>query len=82
MYFLLAVAYLCVACEMPPRIPASNINNMSTCVNNSSFTFVFFKHASHARPGADTKYAGSSRYMSRYIFLKFSNMSASCSVFV
>ena len=31
----------------------STINNISTLVNNSSFTSVFFKDAYHANPGAD-----------------------------
>ena len=30
--------------------------------NNSNFTPVFFKQASHANPGADKKLAGSSSY--------------------
>ena len=80
MYLSLAAAYLCIACEMPPRFPASYINNMSTYVNNSNFTFVFFKHTAHAKQGIGTKYAESNRYTLRHIFLKSSNMSASCSV--
>ena len=80
MYLLLAAAYLCIGCEMPPRFPASYINNMPTSVNNSNFTFVFFKHASHAKQGIDTTYAGPNRYTLRHIFVKFLNMSASCSV--
>ena len=82
MYLLLAATYLCIDCEMLPLIHASNINNISLSGNNSNFNFVFFKHASHAKPGSATKYAGSSRYMSRHIFLKFSNISASCRVSV
>ena len=31
----------------------STINNISILVNNPSFTYVFFKHACHANPGAD-----------------------------
>ena len=30
-------------------------SNMSTSVNNSNLTFVFFKQAYHANPGADRK---------------------------
>ena len=36
--------------------------NVSLFVNNSNFTPVFFKQASHANPGADKKLAGSSSY--------------------
>ena len=45
-------------------------------VNNSNFTFVFFKAACHANLGAEIYFAGSSLYISRHIFLKFSNTSA------
>ena len=45
---------------MPPLIPYSNISNILISVSNSNFIFVFFKHAYHANPGADRKYAGSS----------------------
>ena len=41
MYLLFALAYLCVDWHIPPQIPASIINNTSTSVNNSKFTFVF-----------------------------------------
>ena len=33
---------------------------------NSNFTSVFFKQDCHANSGADTKYAGSSSYISRH----------------
>ena len=33
--------------------------SISIFVNNSNFTLVFFKHACHANPGADKKWAGS-----------------------
>ena len=49
---------------MPPLIHDSIINSMSTSVSNSTFTFVFFKHACHANPGADRKCAGSNSYIS------------------
>ena len=39
--------------HIPPLIPFSTINNLSTLVNNSNFTAVFFKQACHANPGAD-----------------------------
>ena len=63
-------------------IAFSIINNISVSVNDSSSTFVFFKQACHANPGADTKYTGSSSYISRHIFLKFSYISASNNVSV
>ena len=44
-----------MACEIPPLVPFSNINNVSIPVSNSNFTFVNSKHASHDNPGADTK---------------------------
>ena len=39
-----------------------------------------FKQACHANPGADTKYTGSSSYISLHIALKFSITSASNNV--
>ena len=65
---------------MPPLIHDSIINSMSTSVSNSKFTFVFFKHACHANPGADRKCAGSNSYISMHVFLNFSNTSASNNV--
>ena len=50
---------------------------MSLFVNNSNFATVFFKQACHANIGADKKWAGSSSYISRHLFLKFSKTSAS-----
>ena len=41
-------------------------------VNNSNSTFVFFKRACHANPGAYKKLAGSSSYISIHLSLKFS----------
>ena len=60
MYLLFALAYLYTDWHITPLIPASIINNISTSVNNSKFTFAFFKHACHANPGADKKWEGSS----------------------
>ena len=55
----------------------SAINSVSIFVNNSNSTFVFFKHACHANPGADKKRAGSSSYISIHLSLKFSKTSVS-----
>ena len=57
-YLLFALAYLCVAWQIPPPVPFSIINSISISVNNSNYTSVFFKQACHANPGADTKYTG------------------------
>ena len=50
--------------------------NISISLKRSNFTLVFFKAACHANPGAERSFAGSSSYISRHIFLKFSNASA------
>ena len=55
MYLLLASAYLCDDCFIPPLIPSSNINNILGSVSNSNSASVFFKQAFHVNPGADTK---------------------------
>ena len=60
---------------MPPLIPDSIINRMSMSVSNSKFTFVFFKDACHANPGADKKSAGPSSYIFMHVFLNLSNTS-------
>ena len=78
MYLLLAVAYLHIACEILPLIPFSNVSNISTSVNSSNSTLVIFKHACHAKPGADTKYVGSNRYIFMHVSRKFSKIPASC----
>ena len=52
----------CIACDIPPLVPSSNINNISTSVNYSSFTFVDFNIAVHATPRGDTKQHGSGLY--------------------
>ena len=44
-------------------------------VERSNFTFVFFKAACHANPGDERNFAGLSSYISRHMFLKFSNAS-------
>ena len=46
---------LCTACDISPLVPFPNINNMSTSVNNSNFTFVIFNIGVHASPGTDKK---------------------------
>ena len=52
---LFAFSCLCITGHIPPPTPFSTINNMSTSVNNSNFTSVFFKQACHANAGADRK---------------------------
>ena len=59
------------AWHIAPRVPSSNISSMSLSVNNSNSNWVFFKHACHANPGADKKWAGSSSYISMHLSLKF-----------
>ena len=53
MYLLLAFAYLNTKLHIPPRIPFSISNNISSSVKSSNVTSVFFKHECHDRPGAD-----------------------------
>ena len=53
---------------------------MSISVKRSNFTLAFFKGACHANPGAKRNFAGSSSYISRHIFRKFSNTSANNNV--
>ena len=76
MYLLLALAYQKMEWHIPPLIPFSTINNRSTSIKRSNMTLVFYKAACHADPGAGRNFAGSSLYISRHIFLKFSNTSA------
>ena len=54
-YLLFALAYLCIAWQIQPLVSFSTINSISISVNDSYSTFVFFKHACHANPGADKK---------------------------
>ena len=77
MYLLFALAYLYTALHIPLLVPSTTIITISLSVNNSNFTSVVFKQACHDNPGADKKYAGSSSYISKHLFLKFSNTSAS-----
>ena len=56
---------------VPPLIPFSIINNISTIVNNSIFTFVFFKK---------NKLVMLIQVQIRNLLLKFSNISASNNV--
>ena len=49
-------------------------------VKRFNCTFVFYTAAYHANPGAERKQAGSSLYISRHTFLKFSNTSANNNV--
>ena len=55
---------------------------MSISVKGSNFTLALLKAACHANPGAVRKRAGSSSYISRYIFPKFLNKSANNDVFL
>ena len=75
MYFLLALAYQCMACYIPPLMCFSAITYISTSVNNSSSTSVFFRHVYHADQGSDIKYADPAR-----IFLCIRNTAANSSV--
>ena len=77
MYLLFALACLYIALQIPPLIPFSNIISISLSVNNSNFTLVFFKHVIQDNPGADKKCTESSLYISRHLYLKLSNISAS-----
>ena len=61
--------------HIPPQTPFSTINNISISVKRSNFILVFLEAACHANPCAVRKRAGSSLYISRNIFPKFSNTS-------
>ena len=58
--YLLAFAYLLIERHIPPLIPFSTINSISTSFNNSNFTSVFYKAACQANPEAERNFAGSS----------------------
>ena len=61
----------------PPLIFYSTINSISTSVNDSNFTSVFFKAACHGNPGAERNFPGSKWKTFKHIFsLKFSKTSA------
>ena len=79
-YLLFALAYLCIAWQIPPLILFPTIRSISIFVNKSNSTFFFFNYACHANPGADKKGAGSSSYISVYLSLKFSKTLASNNV--
>ena len=53
----------------------SVINNILMFVNKFNSTLIFFKAAYQANPGAETNFAGSSSYISRYMLLKFAKTS-------
>ena len=38
-------------------MPSSTVNSISMSVNSSNFTYVFFKAAYHANPGAERNFA-------------------------
>ena len=48
---------------------------MSILVKRSNFTLVVFTAACHANLGAERNFVGSSSYILRHLFLKFSNTS-------
>ena len=56
------------------------INKISKSVMRYNFTLAFFKAACHSNPCAVRKQAGSSPYISRHIFGKLLNISASSNV--
>ena len=76
MHLLIALSYRYIVWHIPRLITFSTINNISTSVNRSNFTFLFYNAAYHANPGAVRKRAGSSSYNLRKIFWKLSNRSA------
>ena len=55
MYLLFAFACLYTELHIPPLIPFSIINSISTSVISSNFTPGFFKQACHANRGAKNK---------------------------
>ena len=69
MYLLFALAYILIDWHIPPLSPDSIINNISTSVDNSKFTFVFVKHACQANPGADKKNKKDQAHMFQCIYL-------------
>ena len=70
MYLLLTFTFQKIEWNIPPLIPFSTINNMSISVKGSN---LIFEAAWHDNPGAEKNFAGLSSYISRQIFLKFSN---------
>ena len=52
-------------------IPISTNSTISLFFNNLNSISLFFRHASHANPGADKKYAGSSSYILMYLLHSF-----------
>ena len=80
MYLLLAFAYRWVEWDIPPLIPFYTTNNILVSVKRSNFTLFLFKAACHANPGAEGNYGGSSSYILRHIYQKFSDTSANNNV--
>ena len=60
LYLLLAFWYWCIARYIPPVITFFTIFYISTSVNRSNFTLVFFKDLCHANTRAITRRAVSS----------------------
>ena len=56
------------------------IEKISMLVNSSNFTSIFLKAACHGNLGEERKWSGSIPHISRHIFRRFSNTSASKNV--
>ena len=54
-YYLLLHIYVLHDIHNPPLIPFSAIIDISSFVNNSNFTLLFFRQTCHANLGADRK---------------------------
>ena len=76
MYLLLYFTYQWTRYHIHSLIFFSVINNILMLVKKSNFPLVFFNSTCHANPGAVRKQAGSSSYISKHIFQKFSNASS------
>ena len=76
MYFLLAFAYQQIERHIPPLVPFSTIYKISVLVKRSNFTLVFLQTTCHANLEAERNFRESNSYISRHIFLRFSNTSA------
>ena len=73
MPLLLASTYQWIAWHIPPLLHFSTTNNILILVKRSNLLLVFYKAACHANPGVVRKQAGSSSYVPRHLFRKYSN---------